>query len=282
MKTETTIQGLAASLNPARAARKIIGFVPTMGNLHEGHLTLVREAKKLCDVVVVSIFVNPTQFGPGEDFDNYPRTLEQDSRLLADVGCDIIFAPSVEQMYGTQPRLTNISVNQITDALCGSSRPGHFDGVALVVTKLFNIVQPNYAFFGQKDYQQLAVIRQFVQDLNIPLEVIGVPIVRAADGLALSSRNGYLSDEHRQVAPVIYQSLTQAEQQLHQGKDLQQVVEDIKTQLTDNGFVVDYVEARQTNLLPATQFDRDIVLFVAAKLGATRLIDNLEVAFTPQ
>lgn len=282
MKTETTIQGLAASLNPARAARKIIGFVPTMGNLHEGHLTLVREAKKLCDVVVVSIFVNPTQFGPGEDFDNYPRTLEQDSRLLADVGCDIIFAPSVEQMYGTQPRLTNISVSQITDALCGSSRPGHFDGVALVVTKLFNIVQPNYAFFGQKDYQQLAVIRQFVQDLNIPLEVIGVPIVRAADGLALSSRNGYLSPEQRQVAPVIYRSLKQAEQQLHQGKDLQQVLEDIKTQLTDNGFVVDYVEARQSNLLPATQFDRDIVLFVAAKLGTTRLIDNLEVAFTPQ
>ncbi|MDR2250530.1 pantoate--beta-alanine ligase [Acinetobacter sp.] len=282
MKTETTIQGLAASLNPARAARKIIGFVPTMGNLHEGHLTLVREAKKLCDVVVVSIFVNPTQFGPGEDFDNYPRTLEQDSRLLADVGCDIIFAPSVEQMYGTQPRLTNISVTQITDDLCGSARPGHFDGVALVVTKLFNMVQPNYAFFGQKDYQQLAVIRQFVQDLNIPLEVIGVPIVRAADGLALSSRNGYLTSEQRQVAPVIYQGLKQAEEQLHQGKDLQQVLADLKTLLTDNGFVVDYVEARQTNLLAISQFDRDIVLFVAAKLGGTRLIDNLQVAFTPQ
>lgn len=282
MKTETTIQGLAASLNPARAARKIIGFVPTMGNLHEGHLTLVREAKKLCDVVVVSIFVNPTQFGPGEDFDNYPRTLEQDSRLLADVGCDIIFAPSVEQMYGTQPRLTNISVSQITDDLCGSSRPGHFDGVALVVTKLFNTVQPNYAFFGQKDYQQLAVIRQFVQDLNIPLEVIGVPIVRAEDGLALSSRNGYLTPEQRQVAPVIYQGLKQAEEQLHQGKDLQQVLADLKTLLTDNGFVVDYVEARQPNLLAVSQFDRDIVLFVAAKLGGTRLIDNLQVAFTPQ
>lgn len=282
MKTETTIQGLAASLNPARAARKIIGFVPTMGNLHEGHLTLVREAKKLCDVVVVSIFVNPTQFGPGEDFDNYPRTLEQDSRLLADVGCDIIFAPSVEQMYGTQPRLTNISVSQITDDLCGSSRPGHFDGVALVVTKLFNIVQPNYAFFGQKDYQQLAVIRQFVQDLNIPLEVIGVPIVRAADGLALSSRNGYLTPEQRQIAPVIYQGLKQAEEQLHQGKDLQQVLADLKTLLTDNGFVVDYVEARQPNLLAVSQFDRDIVLFVAAKLGGTRLIDNLQVAFIPQ
>jgi len=142
MKTETTIQGLTASLAPTRSSKKLIGFVPTMGNLHEGHLTLVREAKKLCDVVVVSIFVNPIQFGAGEDFDSYPRTLEQDSRLLADAGCDIIFAPSVEQMYGTQPRLTNISVSQITDDLCGKSRPGHFDGVAVVVTKLFNIVQP--------------------------------------------------------------------------------------------------------------------------------------------
>lgn len=178
-----------------------------------------------------------------------------------------------------QPRLTNISVSQITDDLCGSSRPGHFDGVALVVTKLFNIVQPNYAFFWSKDYQQLAVIRQFVQDLNIPLEVIGVPIVRAEDGLALSSRNGYLTPEQRQVAPVIYQGLKQAEEQLHQGKDLQQVLADLKTLLTDNGFVVDYVEARQPNLLAASQFDRDIVLFVAAKLGGTRLIDNLQVAF---
>ncbi len=205
MKTEVTIQGLSASLNPARTARKIIGFVPTMGNLHEGHLNLVREARKLCDVVVVSIFVNPIQFGPNEDFENYPRTLEQDSHLLADAGCDIIFAPSVEQMYGSQPRLTNISVGKITDDLCGKSRPGHFDGVAVVVTKLFNIVQPNYAFFGQKDYQQLAVIRQLVRDLNLPLEVIGVPITRAADGLALSSRNGYLSTEERQLAPSIYQ-----------------------------------------------------------------------------
>lgn len=150
MKTEVTIQGLSASLNPARTARKIIGFVPTMGNLHEGHLNLVREARKLCDVVVVSIFVNPIQFGPNEDFENYPRTLEQDSHLLADAGCDIIFAPSVEQMYGSQPRLTNISVGKITDDLCGKSRPGHFDGVAVVVTKLFNIVQPNYAFLARK------------------------------------------------------------------------------------------------------------------------------------
>lgn len=279
MKTETTIQGLTASLAPARSTKKLIGFVPTMGNLHDGHLTLVRAAKKICDVVVVSIFVNPIQFGAGEDFDSYPRTLEQDSRLLADVNCDIIFAPSVEQMYGTQPRLTNISVGQITDDLCGKSRPGHFDGVAVVVTKLFNIVQPDFAFFGQKDYQQLAVIRQLVQDLNMPLEVIGVPIVRAEDGLALSSRNGYLSEQQRAIAPTIYQLLKQAEQQLHEGHALAQVLESISNQLTQAGFVVDYVEARQTNLQPIAQFDRNVVLFVAAKLGTTRLIDNLQVDF---
>ena len=205
--------------------------------------------------------------------------MEQDSRLLADVDCDIIFAPSVEQMYGTQPRLTNISVGQITDDLCGKSRPGHFDGVAVVVTKLFNIVQPNFAFFGQKDYQQLAVIRQLVQDLNMPLEVIGVPIVRAEDGLALSSRNGYLSEQQRAIAPKIYQLLKQAEQQLHEGHALAQVLESISNQLTQAGFVVDYVEARQTNLQPIAQFDRNVVLFVAAKLGTTRLIDNLQVDF---
>ena len=279
MKTETTIQGLTASLAPARTTKKLIGFVPTMGNLHEGHLTLVRAAKKICDVVVVSIFVNPIQFGAGEDFDSYPRTLEQDSRLLADVGCDIIFAPSVDQMYGKQPRLTNISVSQITDDLCGKSRPGHFDGVAVVVTKLFNIVQPDYAFFGEKDYQQLAVIRQLVQDLNIPLEVIGVPIVRAADGLALSSRNGYLSEEQRSIAPKIYQLLKQAEVGLGEGQSLSQVLANISTELTQAGFVVDYVEARQPNLQPIEEFDRDLVLFIAAKLGSTRLIDNLHINF---
>jgi pantoate--beta-alanine ligase len=279
MKTETTIQGLTASLSPAKASRKIIGFVPTMGNLHEGHLNLVREARKLCDVVVVSIFVNPIQFGPNEDFDNYPRTLERDQQLLADVGCDIVFAPTVEQMYGNQPRLTNISVNNITDDLCGAQRPGHFDGVAVVVTKLFNMVQPNFAFFGQKDYQQLAVIRQFVRDLNIPLEVIGVPIARAADGLALSSRNGYLSPEHREIAPVIYQSLQTAAQQLTSGTALSDALNTIRATLTDAGFVVDYVEARSFELQKVDSFNQDVVLFVAAKIGKTRLIDNLQVKF---
>lgn len=279
MKTETTIQGLSASLNPARSARKIIGFVPTMGNLHQGHLNLVREARKLCDVVVVSIFVNPIQFGPNEDFDNYPRTLEQDQQLLADVGCDIVFAPTVEQMYGNKPRLTNISVSGITNDLCGLQRPGHFDGVAVVVTKLFNIVQPNYAFFGQKDYQQLAVIRQFVQDLNIPLEVIGVPIARAEDGLALSSRNGYLSEQERVTAPVIFQSLKTAEQQLHTGKTLEEALAGIRQTLTDAGLVVDYIEVRTPELQKIDEFNQDVVILIAAKLGKTRLIDNLQIKY---
>ncbi|WP_445116522.1 pantoate--beta-alanine ligase [Acinetobacter sp. WZC-1] len=280
MKTETTIQGLSASLNPARAARKIIGFVPTMGNLHEGHLSLVREARKLCDVVVVSIFVNPIQFGPGEDFDNYPRTLEQDSHLLAEVGCDILFAPSVEQMYGNRPNLTSISVGEVSSGLCGAQRQGHFDGVAVVVTKLFNIVQPGFAFFGQKDYQQLMVIRQLVRDLNMPVEVIGVPISRAEDGLALSSRNGYLSDAERQTAPEIYGTLKTAEEHLHQGQALQDVLAQIRTSLTDAGFVVDYIEARNPKLQMVDRFDQDLVLFVAAKLGKTRLIDNLQVKYS--
>lgn len=280
MKTETTIQGLSASLNPARSARKIIGFVPTMGNLHQGHLNLVREARKLCDVVVVSIFVNPIQFGPNEDFDNYPRTLEHDSHLLAEVGCDIVFAPTVEQMYGKHPRLTNISVGEITNDLCGLQRPGHFDGVAVVVTKLFNIVQPNIAFFGQKDYQQLAVIKQLVRDLNMPIEVIGVPIARAEDGLALSSRNGYLTEQERQTAPVIYQSLKTAEKELQSGTALDLSLEHIRTTLTQTGLVVDYVEARTPMLQKAAQFDQDVVLFVAAKLGKTRLIDNLQVKYS--
>lgn len=280
MKTETTIQGLSASLNPARSARKIIGFVPTMGNLHQGHLNLVREARKLCDVVVVSIFVNPIQFGPNEDFDNYPRTLEHDSHLLAEVGCDIVFAPTVEQMYGKHPRLTNISVGEITNDLCGLQRPGHFDGVAVVVTKLFNIVQPNIAFFGQKDYQQLAVIKQLVRDLNMPIEVIGVPIARAEDGLALSSRNGYLTEQERQTAPVIYQSLKTAEKALQSGTALDLSLEHIRTTLTQTGLVVDYVEARTPMLQKAAQFDQDVVLFVAAKLGKTRLIDNLQVKYS--
>ncbi|MDY6486302.1 pantoate--beta-alanine ligase [Acinetobacter faecalis] len=277
MKIESTIQGLFESLKTARTNQKIIGLVPTMGNLHQGHLNLVREARKKCDIVVVSIFVNPIQFGPNEDYDSYPRTLEQDSKLLEEVGCDYIFAPTVEQMYGNQPRLTNISVSGITADLCGLQRPGHFDGVAVVVTKLFNIVRPEIAFFGEKDFQQLAVIRQFVRDLNMPIEITGVPIARAEDGLALSSRNGYLSEEHRKTAPIIHQSLKIAEQDLQQGKKLADVLANIASTLTQAGFVIDYVEARTPELQKIEEFNQNIVLFIAAKIGTTRLIDNLQV-----
>lgn len=279
MKTETTIQSLNAALSPARLARKTIGFVPTMGNLHQGHLNLVREAKKLCDVVVVSIFVNPFQFGPNEDFDNYPRTLEADSQLLAEVGCDLLFAPSVQQMYGDLPRRTAVVVGEITEVLCGRSRAGHFDGVATVVTKLFHIVQPDTAFFGQKDWQQLAVIRQVTRDLSFPIDIVGVPIARAEDGLALSSRNGYLTDLQRKVAPKIYQSLTDAETALREKTPLTEVLASIEANLMKAGFEIDYVEALTPDLEAVNAFDQDIVLFIAAKLGNTRLIDNLVVKF---
>ncbi len=279
MKTETTIQSLNAALSPARLARKTIGFVPTMWNLHQGHLNLVHEAKKLCDVVVVSIFVNPIQFGPNEDFDNYPRTLEADSQLLAEVGCDVLFAPSVQQMYGDLPRRTAVVVGEITEVLCGRSRAGHFDGVATVVTKLFHIVQPDTAFFGQKDWQQLAVIRQMTRDLSFPIDIVGVPIARAEDGLALSSRNGYLTDLQRKVAPKIYQSLTDAETALRKKTPLTEVLASIEANLTKAGFEIDYVEALTPELHAVDVFDRDLVLFIAAKLGTTRLIDNLVVKF---
>ncbi len=279
MKTETTIQSLNAALSPARLARKTIGFVPTMGNLHQGHLNLVREAKKLCDVVVVSIFVNPIQFGPNEDFDNYPRTLEADSQLLAEVGCDVLFAPSVQQMYGDLPRRTAVVVGEITEVLCGRSRAGHFDGVATVVTKLFHIVQPDTAFFGQKDWQQLAVIRQMTRDLSFPIDIVGVPIARAEDGLALSSLNGYLTDLQRKVAPKIYQSLTDAEKALRKKTPLAEVLASMEANLTKAGFEIDYVEALTPELEAVNAFDQDIVLFIAAKLGTTRLIDNLVVKF---
>ena len=277
MKVETTIAGLNAALLPARNNRKTIGFVPTMGNLHEGHLSLVREAKKYCDIVVVSIFVNPIQFGAGEDFDNYPRTLEADSHLLADAQCDVLFAPSVQQMYGDIPRQTTISVSGITEMLCGESRPGHFDGVATVVAKFFNIVAPAMAFFGQKDWQQLAVIRTMTRDLNFQIEVVGVPISRAEDGLALSSRNGYLSAQERAIAPLIYQSLQQAKQRLSAGDDVQTCLTEIRQNLSAHGFVVDYVSAFTPDLQPIRQDTHELVIFVAAKLGKTRLIDNIVV-----
>lgn len=278
MRTEVTLQGLQAALSPVRLARKSIGFVPTMGNLHQGHIALVREAKKYCDVVVVSIFVNPTQFGVGEDFEKYPRTLEADSQLLADAGCDMIFAPSVQQVYGNKPQLTTVQVDDIANDLCGKSRPGHFTGVATVVTKLFNMVQPNAAFFGEKDWQQLAVIRHLTTDLCFSIDIIGVPIVRDEQGLALSSRNGYLSSEEKQTAIQIYQTLKMVEQDIKSGQtDLDAILQRGRDYLSSQGFVVDYLEARTPDLKPVTDIYQDMVILAAAKLGSTRLIDNLHI-----
>ncbi|ROL78580.1 pantoate--beta-alanine ligase [Pseudomonas protegens] len=280
MNTVKTVRELRAAVARARSEGKRIGFVPTMGNLHSGHAALVAKAAQRVDFVVASIFVNPLQFGAGEDLDKYPRTLTADQEKLLEAGCHLLFAPSVEEMYPDgMAGQTRVSVPQLSEGLCGASRPGHFEGVATVVSKLFNMVQPDLAVFGQKDYQQLAVIRALVHDLNMPIQIIGEPTVRAADGLALSSRNGYLSAEQRAIAPVLYRSLSQIAQAIRDGeRDYPTLVAEQQQQLEAAGLRRDYLEIRHgQNLRPATAEDRDLVILVAAYLGATRLIDNLHL-----
>ncbi len=256
-----------------------IALVPTMGNLHEGHLKLVDLAKQHADVVIVSIFVNPMQFGANEDLDNYPRTLDADCHALAERGAHGVFAPQVSDVY---PRglavQTYIEVPQISETLCGASRPGHFRGVATIVAKLFNMVQPHTAVFGEKDFQQLQVIRLMTQDLSLPVEVIGMPTERAEDGLALSSRNGYLSPSERQLAPVIYKTLTALADAIHQqGIDDEIALASARHELEEHGFRIDYLELRRrSDLQPARADDHELVVLVAAFLGRTRLIDNLQ------
>ncbi|WP_426137900.1 pantoate--beta-alanine ligase [Psychrobacter sp. TWR1-1-1] len=262
-----------------------IALVPTMGNLHAGHLELVKIAKQHADIVVVSIFVNPTQFGAGEDFDSYPRTLDEDVAKLATVDTDYVFAPSIEEMYPVLPPPTSVLAGAITTQLCGQSRPGHFDGVGIVVSKLFNIVQPDMAVFGQKDYQQLAIIKQLVRDLSYPIDIIGAPIVRAADGLALSSRNQYLSATEREVAPVIHQALQYLAKQLEKGEQSQQVVQSLLAEthqrITDAGFIIDYLDIKTDTLESLTNDtvtfnaeNKNLMILVAAWLGRARLLDN--------
>jgi pantoate--beta-alanine ligase len=232
------------------------------------------------DFVVASIFVNPLQFGAGEDLDKYPRTLTADQEKLLQAGCHLLFAPSVEEMYPDgMAGQTRVSVPQLSEGLCGASRPGHFEGVATVVSKLFNMVQPDLAIFGQKDFQQLAVIKSLVHDLNMPIQIIGEPTVRAADGLALSSRNGFLSEEQRAVAPVVYRTLSEiAEAIKHGDRDYPALIRAQLQQLEAAGLRPDYLEIRQAqNLRPASPEDRDVVILVAAFLGTTRLIDNLHL-----
>jgi pantoate--beta-alanine ligase len=280
MRTVAEREALRGQVADWRGEGLRVGFVPTMGNLHEGHLTLVRRARELADRVVVSIFVNPMQFGAGEDFANYPRTLNADSDALASSGADLLFRPSVETIYHRQQdERTRVEVPGISDQLCGASRPGHFTGVATVVCKLFNLVQPDLALFGKKDYQQLLVIRRMVEDLDIPVAVQGLDTVREPDGLAMSSRNRYLSREERQRAPALYRLLQGVAAQLRAGRRDYSVLEGGATaELDAGGWRTDYVSIRRAcDLGPPASGEARLVVLAAAQLGKARLIDNLEV-----
>lgn len=270
------------TIQELRAWRKNAGtvaFVPTMGNLHEGHLALVREAKKRADNVVVSIFVNRLQFGQGEDFDKYPRTLQQDVDKLAAEGIAVVFAPDEKELYPNVEQRYNVEPPHLQNELCGKFRPGHFRGVATVVSKLFNIVAPDVACFGKKDYQQLAVIKGLTEDLNFDIEIVPVDTGRAADGLALSSRNQYLSVEERAEAPRLYRELQAVAESLKQGGlDYAGLEKRAVKSLTEHGWTVDYVEIRHADTLEVARTgDRKLVVLAAARLGATRLIDNVEI-----
>ncbi|TWH58859.1 pantothenate synthetase [Desulfitobacterium sp. LBE] len=259
-----------------RGQGRSIALVPTMGYLHEGHLTLVEEARKSGAFVVMSIFVNPLQFGPNEDFARYPRDLERDAKKAEGAGVDLIFNPEVEEMYPAK-NLTHVEVDELGDSLCGASRPGHFRGVTTVVSKLFHIVQPDRAYFGQKDYQQYLIICQMVKDLNFPIEVIGVPIVREEDGLALSSRNIYLSPEQRAEALVLQRSLGEAENWFRQGERSALTIKERIKELIRNesSGEIDYVEIRSAeNLHRVEQIEGKIFIALAVRFGSTRLIDN--------
>jgi pantoate--beta-alanine ligase len=278
MQTVQDAPALSATIRSWRGKGQSVGFVPTMGNLHAGHQSLVRLARARADRVVASVFVNPTQFGPNEDFERYPRTLVQDQTALADEGCDLLFAPSVATIYpyGAEHSVS-VRVPQITETLEGAHRPGHFDGVATVVCKLLNLVQPDLAVFGQKDFQQLKVIERMVRDLSLPVKVMAAPILRADDGLALSSRNQYLSGAERARAPVIHATLVKMRELLGAGHPWRAVEQVAGARLVRAGFVPDYAVIRRAeDLTEPTEGRHDgLIALVAARLGHTRLIDNL-------
>ena len=279
------VSSLRAAVSSARKQKKTIGFVPTMGNLHEGHLELVRVARRRSDFVVVSIFVNPTQFGADEDLENYPSTPEEDARMLAELGADLLFLPERETMYpGDLDDQTVVYVPKLGDMYCGKDRPEHFYGVTTVVSRLFNMVQPDVAIFGNKDYQQIAIIRRMVEDLAYPIQVVGVDTVRSEDGLALSSRNGYLTAKQLEVAPKLQQTLQQMAEELRKApavaskSAVKKLEDDAKSTLKKAGFKPQYINVcRQDNLKPAKKGDASLVILAAARLGKARLIDNLEV-----
>ena len=277
MKLFATIPDVRAALSDARMNRKRVGLVPTMGALHEGHLSLVRAAKKHCDAVVVSIFVNPTQFGPTEDLAKYPRQMERDHSLLEEEGVDILFAPTVEEIYESGS-ITWVLVEGLSEKLDGRSRPGHFRGVATVVAKLFNIIEPQVAFFGQKDAAQLAVIRRMVRDLNFPVEIIAGAIVREPDGLAMSSRNAYLAPEERGRALVLQRSLRRAEAEFQSGQRIaaKLISAALEVLASEPQVAVDYLEVVSPDTLESIErITQTALLAIAARVGSTRLIDNV-------
>lgn len=276
MQKVTTIVELREVVKKWRKQGQKIAFVPTMGNLHAGHIKLVSEAREKADKVIVSIFVNPTQFGESEDFELYPRTEIEDETQLIAVAADLLFLPAVFEIYPNNAN-TVVSAGALAKHHCGAHRPGHFDGVATVVTKLFNMVQPDSAFFGEKDFQQLTIIRKMVEDLNMPIDIIGVATERESGGLAMSSRNGFLTDNEKRLAPKLYQALVEARDEILQGKADYSAIEKQQLNLLDKqGFNVDYFSiCRADSLLPATVADKNIVILVAAKLGKPRLIDNI-------
>lgn len=277
IKTKTAVRSTVAHW---KQQRERVAFVPTMGNLHDGHLKLVQVARQRADRVLVSVFVNPMQFGQNEDIEAYPRTLEQDSANLAEHETDVLFVPDVHEIYPQSTQgTTRVEVPGLSDILCGASRPGHFVGVTTVVAKLFNIVQPDLAVFGEKDFQQLRIIQQMVADLDMPIEVIGVPTVREDSGLAMSSRNNYLSAQEREQAAQIYKTLQKVEQMLlKENPDLKNIEENAVKILENAGLRPDYVSIRRkSDLREPVATDHELVVLAAAWLGRARLIDNLSV-----
>lgn len=277
MRIVESIAEVRSALRPEKPAGKTVGLVPTMGALHEGHLSLVRASRERCDVTVVSIFVNPTQFGEGEDFEAYPRDLDADAALLEGAGVDVIFTPSVAEMYPAGA-VTRVDPGTLGTIWCGASRPGHFVGVATVVTKLLSIVGPDVAFFGEKDFQQLQVLRRVVADLDLPVEIVGCPIVREADGLALSSRNRYLTTEQRTHALVLSRALARAAARAADGEtDAVSIAEELASTISSEPEVIlDYATvADAATLQPIAVLEREGRALVAARVGKARLIDNV-------
>ncbi len=284
MRSVSRISEARAVLAQRRQQGRRIGLVPTMGNIHAGHLALLERCREECDYSVVTIFVNPLQFGPREDFSDYPRTLQRDREVLSGHGCDLLLHPSTEEVYGKSPELsTRVHVPELSERYCGASRPGHFDGVTTVVARLLNFAQPDKAYFGLKDYQQFLLVRRLVADLCMTTGIVGVETVREADGLAMSSRNGYLSESERESAPKLYRGLRGIADKIAEGeRDYPLIASSGRERLAAAGFEVDYLDICNAHTLrKATAEDSELIILAAGYLGNTRLIDNLHLAIDP-